>query len=345
MNRRKNEKSFSILFIVVVAVALIVVLGIVVLLIYLFNLGELLEIYIDQDLRWFVILIWIVSSITVGLGVSMWFGQIIMKPVNRLIKGMNQLADGIYDTKIYIGKRNALRDLSDTFNKLALELKRQDSMANDFINNLSHELKTPLVSISGLIKLLKDENVSEEKKKEYLQIIDEEASRLATMTTNILSLSKLENQEILTDKEKINISEQIRTVILLLEKKLANKNLNLSIEFDEYYLYGNADLLKEVWFNLIDNAIKYSYNDTTIEINITQMHNSLTIDIINIGDTIKSTDLDNIFKKFYRGKNNNGYDGNGIGLSIVSKIVELHKGTVKVQSSDNKTVFSINFKL
>ena len=227
MNKRKNEKSFSILFIVVVAVALIVVLGIIVLLIYLFNLGELLEIYIDQDLRWFVILIWIVSSITVGLGVSMWFGQIIMKPVNRMIKGMTQLSDGIYDTKLYIGKRNALRDLSDCFNKLALELKKHDSMANDFINNLSHELKTPLFSISGLIKLLQDENLSEEKKKEYLQIIDEEASRLATMTTNILSLSKLENQEILTDKEKINISEQIRTVILLLDKKLENKKLEL----------------------------------------------------------------------------------------------------------------------
>ena len=95
MNKRKNEKSFSILFILVVAVALIVVLGIIVLLIYLFNLGELLEIYIDKDLRWFVILIWIVSSITVGLGVSMWFGQIIMKPVNRMIKGMTQLSDGI----------------------------------------------------------------------------------------------------------------------------------------------------------------------------------------------------------------------------------------------------------
>ena len=165
MNRRKNEKSFSILFIMVVAVALVVVLGIIVLLIYLFNLGELLEIYIDQDLRWFVILIWIVSSITVGLGVSMWFGQIIMKPVNRMIKGMTQLSDGIYDTKIYIGKRNALKDLSECFNKLALELKKHDSMSNDFINNFSHELKTPLVSISGLIKLLQDENVSEEKKK------------------------------------------------------------------------------------------------------------------------------------------------------------------------------------
>lgn len=345
MNKRNNEKSFSILFIVVVAVALIAVLGIIVLLIYLFNLRELLQIYIDKDLRWFVILIWIVSSITVGLGVSMWFGQIIMKPVNRLIKGMNQLADGMFDTKIYIGDRNALKDLSDTFNKLSLELKKHDTMANDFINNLSHELKTPLVSISGLIKLLKDEKVSEEKKQEYLQIIDEEASRLAAMTTNILSLSKLENQEILTNKEKINISEQIRTVILLLEKKLTNKNLDLSIDFDEYYLYGNSDLLKEVWLNLIDNAIKYSYPNTTIEINIIQMQNYLVVDIINMGDTIKSTDLENIFKKFYRGQNNKTHDGNGIGLSIVSKIVELHKGFVKVQSGDNKTIFSINFKL
>ena len=195
MKKRNNEKSFSILFIVVVAVALIAVLGIIVLLIYLFNLRELLQIYIDKDLRWFVILIWIVSSITVGLGVSMWFGQIIMKPVNRLIKGMNQLADGMFDTKIYIGNRNALKDLSDTFNKLSLELKKHDTRANDFINNLSHELKTPLVSISGLIKLLKDEKVSEEKKQEYLQIIDEEASRLAAMTTNILSLSKIENKK------------------------------------------------------------------------------------------------------------------------------------------------------
>ena len=167
MNRRKNEKSFSILFIMVVAVALVVVLGIIVLLIYLFNLGELLEIYIDQDLRWFVILIWIVSSITVGLGVSMWFGQIIMKPVNRMIKGMTQLSDGIYDTKIYIGKRNALKDLSECFNKLALELKKHDSMSNDFINNFSHELKTPLAVMQNYATLLQAPDLPEEKRIEY----------------------------------------------------------------------------------------------------------------------------------------------------------------------------------
>lgn len=345
MKNKRHEKSFNALFIVVVAVALIVVLGIIALLAYLFNLGDLLRIYLDRDLGWFVILIWIISSITVGLVISYWFGQIIMKPVSRIIKGMTQLSDGIYDTKIYLGERNALKELAECFNKLALELKKHDTMSQDFINNFSHELKTPLVSITGLIKLLKEENISEEKKLEYLQIIEEESTRLATMTTNILSLSKLENQEILTNKELVNISEQIRTCILLLEKKWLKKNIQLDIEFDEFYIYADVDLLKEVWLNLIDNAIKYSYDNTNLIININKINNQINVSIKNTGIPLEVDDVDKIFQKFYQGKNNKKVEGNGIGLSIVKKIVELHNGVIKAECKENETTFIVSFNI
>lgn len=338
---RRAEKRLNYLFIIVIAIVLVITVGIIALLAYLFNLTELLTIYLDNDLGWFVIMIWIVASITIGLGVSYGFSHIVMKPIRRIIKGMTQLADGEYDVKINLGSKSALTELSDCFNKLSEELKNNEMMRSDFINNFSHELKTPLVSISGLISLMRQPNFPEEKRQEYLQIIEEEANRLAAMTTNILNLSKLETQHIVTDKEKFNLSEQIRDCVLLLEKKWTKKNLDLVIDFDEYKIIGNIDMLKQVWFNIIDNAIKFAYENSSLIINIKEEKNYIAVEVENEGDIISEDEKTKIFNKFYQVENAKQNGGNGIGLSIVKRIVELHDGKIDVQSIDNKTKFTI----
>ena len=127
------------------------------------------------------------------------------------------------------------------FNTLANELENTKMLREDFINSFSHEFKTPIASINGLIDLLKKDNLSKVKREEYLEIIEQEMKRLLSMTTNILLLSKVENQKMLIDIEDINISEQIRRCILLLNKKCEKKNLNLDLDFDEYYIKGNID--------------------------------------------------------------------------------------------------------
>lgn len=332
---KRSENKFKTLFILVVAVALAAVVGIMALLAYLFNLSELVTIYLDNDLGWFVILTWIVSSIVVGLLVSYGFGYIIMKPLHRIINGMTRLSEGKYDETIDVGPKNVMKELSECYNKLAQELKNNEMMSTDFINNFSHEIKTPLASISGLISLMKQPNFPEEKRVEYLNIIEEETQRLSVLTTNILSLSKLENQEILKDKETFNLSEQIRTCVLLLDKKWSKKNIDFIMDFDEIDIVGNVDLLKQVWINLIDNAVKFSYHNCPIIINMQRKLNYITVEIINESDNISEDNLNKIFSKFYQA--NNKTEGNGIGLSIVKRIVELHNGEVTIESKDSKT--------
>lgn len=344
-NKKKPIKNFKMLFILVIGLVLVSTVGIIALLAYIFNLTELLTIYLDEDLGWFVILIWIVSSILIGLVVSFGFGQIIMKPLNRIVEGMNMLADGIYEVSIDFGEKSALKELADCFNKLAMELKSNEMLSSEFINNFSHELKTPLVSISGLISLMKQKNFPESKRKEYLQIIEEEANRLASMTTNILSLSKLENQNIVTDKEEFNFSEQIRNCVLLLEKKWAKKKIELSMDFEEYMVIANMDLLKQMCLNLIDNAIKFAYDNTTLFINLYEKDEYMVLEVENEGDELSEEEIKQIFHKFYRGERQNYVEGNGIGLSIVKKIVELHNGDIKVESSNGKVKFIIRLAI
>lgn len=337
----KLIRNLHTLFILLASVILVIELGMIALLAYLFDVNELMDIYLDNDLGWFVILIWIVLSITIGLLVSFCFAKIIMKPVKKIIEGMTQLADGLYDTTIDLGSRSALKELSECFNKLASELQKNEMLSIDFVNNFSHELKTPLVSINGLISLMKQPNFPEEKKMEYLNIIEEESTRLASLTTNILNLSKLESQKIVTNKEKFNLSEQIRNCVLMFEKQWEKKHLKLILDFDEYYIVGNEGLLKQVWVNLIENAMKFSYDNSNLEVDIEETDNDLIIRILNEADNINEEDINKIFTKFYQIDKNKYNSGNGIGLSLVKKIVELHNGSVNVSSKDNIITVSI----
>ena len=338
---KKNERAFRKSFIFMVALILVLEFGIIALLAYIFDVTELLTIYLNEDLGWFVILIWIVSSLIIGLLVSFFFSRIIMNPISKIIHGMADLSDGNYDTEVFLGRKNLLRELSECYNKLAKELKKNEELSANFINNFSHELKTPLVSISGLISLMKQPNFPESKRKEYLDIIEEEANRLASITTNILNLSKLEIQSIVTDKEKYNLSEQIRNCVLLLQKEWEKKNIDFILNFNEHMLVANVDLMKQVWVNLLENAIKFSYDKTEITISIEESVHSVVVTVENNGDTIKEEDKGKIFEKFYQVSKGHKSKGNGIGLSIVHKIVNLHDGIINVYSEENVTKFVI----
>lgn len=335
-------KNFHFVFILLVALLLTSVYGIIILMIHFLNKYNFINISIDKDLIWLVTLTIAVASIFIGLIVSFIYRLVIMEPIKKIIDGMTLLSDGVYDTTIKLGSNSALKELSECFNDLASELKKNEMLSIDFINNFSHELKTPLVSISGLITLMKQPNFEESKRLVYLDIIEEESTRLASLTTNILNLSKLENQKILTNKEDCNISEQIRNCFLLLQKKWEKKNLEPILDFDEYYVVGNVDLLKQVWLNLIENAIKFSYDNSSILININKENNYIIVRIQNDADNIDQIDLDRIFQKFYQVDTNQ--IGNGIGLSIVKKIVDLHEGEVDLSSKSNHIIVSVKLK-
>lgn len=286
------------------------------------------------------------ASVLLGSVLTTVTSRIPLKPVNSFINAMNRLASGDYKTRLHFGKHfdkhPTAKELMESFNHMAEELERTEMLRSDFINNFSHEFKTPIVSIAGFAKLLKQGNLTEEQKMDYINIIEEESLRLAAMATNVLNLTKVENQTILTGVSEFNLSEQIRNCVLLLENKWSKKNIELDINFDEHIVYANEEMLKEVWINLLDNAIKYSDDGGTVRIDITEMESRLLVSISDTGEEIPEGAKERIFRKFYQVDESHSSVGNGIGLAIVKKILDLHGGDITVSSGNRKTVFTVS---
>lgn len=296
------------------------------------------------ELSTLLVIMPIISTI-IGFGLALLLNKISLKPVNRLIDQMNRLAKGEFDARIHFGKNGArlkgFKEIEESFNIAAEELEHTEMLRNDFINNFSHEFKTPIVSIAGFAKLLRRGNLSDEQKEEYLAVIEEESLRLSYMATNVLNLTKVENQMILTDVSTYNLSEQLRSAVLLLEDKWVVKDLDLDMEFGEYMIAANQELLMQVWINLIDNAIKFSGDKEIISIDIVKNDGEISVSVTNHGPVIPKESLDRIFNKFYQADESHSSEGNGIGLAIVKKVVELHKGTTSVKSEDELTTFTV----
>ena len=165
--------------------------------------------------------------------------------------------------------------------------------------------------------------------------------RLAYMATNILNMTKVENQEILTDLSQFNLSEQVRFAVLLLEDKWAKKSIDLQLDFEEYTIEANEELLKQVWINLVDNAVKFSPRDGAVSLDIREAGNSFLISVSNTGRDIPKEKQRMLFRKFYQADESHAQEGNGIGLAVVKKIVDLHDGKVSVQSENGVTSFTV----
>ncbi len=291
------------------------------------------------------ILCMIIVSNIVGSVVAYLSSKISTRPIHNLIHQIDRLASGDFKARLNFGppisKYPTFVQLTDSFNKMASELESTEMLRGDFINNFSHEFKTPIVSIAGFAKLLRRGNLTDEKKAEYLAVIEEESLRLSSMATNVLNLTRVENQTILTDVAEFNLSEQIRSSILLLADKWEQKQLDFKVDFREHMIFANEELLKQVWINLIDNAIKFSVSGGVIEIGIKERHGELTVHIINSGEEIPTEVQSRIFNKFYQVDRSHATEGNGIGLAVVKKVVELHDGTVSVHSENNLTMFTV----
>nr|MBP7401065.1 HAMP domain-containing histidine kinase [Clostridia bacterium] len=218
----------------------------------------------------------------------------------------------------------------NSFNHMASELGSVEMLRNDFINNLSHEFKTPIVSVSGFARMLRRDDLTPEERDEYLDIIIQESDRLAELSTNILNLSKIENQHILTDKQEVNVSEQIRLAVALLEKKWSKKNIDIQFDSEEVHVSGNAEMLKQVWINLIDNAVKFSPEYGTVKIDARQSPDRIEVSVANEGEMSEEA-AKHVFDKFYQGDPSHTEQGNGLGLTIAQKITELHRGTLRAE--------------
>ena len=292
-------------------------------------------------------------SAAIGTILAFTSSRFSLNPLDRVLDALDQLAEGDYSVRLnpkgrLIRRIPVFRDLIASFNTLAEELEKTEMLRSDFINNFSHEFKTPIVSIAGFVRLLRRGNLTEKEREEYLTIIEEESLRLSQMATNVLNLTKIENQTILTDIEEVNLSEQLRVAMLMLEHKWSSKNLEPVLPSEEFFVHANAELMRQVWINLLDNAIKYSPEGGAVEAEIEQTKTSgktvTTIHITNVGDPIPEEKQAKLFNKFYQGDESHHSEGNGVGLAVVKKIVELHQGRVAVHCADGKITFTVTLE-
>lgn len=344
--KKKRHFGLLLLFIVVLFVTGLTISAVTSLTVYLLVRNGVLQVAVDvvpgmRKLLAFNMLL----SIPVCLLVAAAVGKFPLKPIRDLIDGMDRLAAGDFKARVKAGpvlrRYPAFVAVTDSFNKMADELESTETLRSDFINNFSHEFKTPIVSIAGFAKLLRHGNPTPEQQREYLTIIEEESMRLSYMATNVLNLTKVENQTILTDVSEFNLSEQIRSCILLLESKWSKKNLDLQLDFDEHTVRANEELLKQVWINLLDNAVKFAPDGHTIQIRMTENENTLSIAIKNTGSEIPAESREKIFNKFYQADESHATQGNGVGLAIVKQIVRLHGGMISVSSENDVTEFVV----
>ena len=343
--KKPRRMSLTLLFSLVVFIILLVAIGLAVLAVHILMwTGVIRSVDDDIDIT-YIALIMFAVSIFIGSVIVFFSSRIPLKPINNMINKMNSLAAGDFKARLEfggaLGYHPAIREITDSFNKMAAELQNTEMLRSDFVNNFSHEFKTPIVSIAGIAKLLKRGNISEEEKAKYLDAIEEESMRLSYMATNVLNLTKVENQTILTDLSSFNLSEQIRSAVLLLESKWSRKQIDLQLDFEEYTIEANEELLKQVWINLFDNAVKFAPVGGMVTLEISERADGYSVLVSNTESEIPKDKMDKIFNKFYQCDESHASEGNGIGLAIVKRIVDLHGGKINVTSEGGVTAFSV----
>lgn len=260
----------------------------------------------------------------------------ILGPIKQINEATKKVATGDFDIKLESDREDEIGQLTKNFNTMAKDLNKIEVLQKDFINNMSHELKTPISSIKGFAQLLEKENLTDEEKKEYIGIIVEESDRLLNISSNILKLSKLQNKEKITNKKNVDISEQIRKVINVLENKWTEKNVTISANLPKTIIKGDEELLYQVWMNLIDNSIKFTDPDGKIDINIKKINNKAEISIKDNGIGMTEDEKKKVFERFYQVDESHYSEGSGLGLSIVKRIINLLNGEIRIETEKGK---------
>ena len=343
---RKTRMSLTLLFTGIILIFLLVTVAVVAGIISLLVMLGVLKWTQEGGFSYgLLILITVAGSFVIGFLLTFFYSRVPLKPINKILNALNRLASGDYTPRLSFkgpfSKHPAVEEMTNSFNAMATELQQTELLRSDFINNFSHEFKTPIVSIAGFAGLLKKPGLSEEERAEYLDIIEKESLRLSQMATNVLNLSKVESQTILTDVTEWNLSEQIRTAVLLLEGKWSKKDLNWELDFEEYPVLGNEELMRQVWINLLDNAIKFSPDHGTVSVEIRPVPKGISVLITNASDPIPPEKLDRIFNKFYQADESHSIEGNGVGLAVAKKIIELHEGDIRADCANGKITFTV----
>ena len=271
-------------------------------------------------------------SLLVGTALAAIGGRFFLKPLRHMTEATKKIAGGNFNVHVDAKGTRELERLAASFNEMTKELANIETLRTDFVNNISHEFKTPLASIKGFVMLLAKKDLSDEQSAEYLNIIISEIERLSRLSSNVLLLTKLDATDHDTEQTEYALDEQIRRSIILFESQLQKKQLSTVVDLEEVRICANEEMLHHLWINILGNAIKYSPEGGMVEIKLKAMQENV---IVSVSDQGKGMDGDvkrRIFEKFYQGDRSRATEGNGLGLSLVKRILELENGSIEVVS-------------
>ena len=290
------------------------------------------------------ILFWffIAAFISTVVAFSLIYRQSIK--ISGAIKEINDaaldIAAGNFDERISVRGNDEIGQLASSFNFMADSLEKLDDMRNRFISDISHELRTPMTSISGFVSGIIDGTIPPEKQDYYLKIVLDESNRLKKLVTDMLEMSKMSSKEYKINVSKFNFVELVRLCIIELEQKITDKELEIEVDFqkDDINVYADRDAIQRVLINLIDNAVKFGYPKTTIKIKMWTDRKKAYFSVSNFGEGIEKSELPYVFDRFYKTDTSrtNKTTGAGLGLSFAKNIMLLHKQSIWVNSQEAK---------
>lgn len=269
------------------------------------------------------------------------------RPVNKILSATDKIASGDFSVRMEIvhsyKKYDEYDYIMENLNKMAAALAKTEVLHNDFISNVSHEMKTPLAIIRNYATALRESDLDGQTRKKYAQTLIDASERLTALVTNILKLNKLENQELPPEYEEIDLAASLAETVVGFEESIESKNLQLDCDLEEgVTVFSARGYLEIVWNNLLSNAIKFTEKGGEIGVSLRKENKKAVVRVFDTGCGISSEAGKHIFEKFYQGDTSHAQEGNGLGLALVKKVIDIVGGEIFVESELNKgTVFTI----
>lgn len=270
-------------------------------------------------------------------------------PTQKILEATQKIASGDFSIKLTPRHNYSNYDqfdaIMENLNLMAAELKKSEVLKTDFISNVSHEIKTPLSVIQNYVLLLEDNNLSKKDKKEYLTAVYAATKRLTNLVSDVLKLNKLENQKIIAEKERFNLLQSLEECILQFENLIEVKNLQIELDLDDVFVYAPRGHLEIVWNNLLSNAVKFTPDGGKIKVALSVSEKNAVVTVSDTGCGIPKEVGMHVFDKFYQGDTSRSSEGNGLGLALVKRVIDVLGGEISVQSQLGKgTAFTVVLK-
>lgn len=271
----------------------------------------------------------------------------ISKPIGEINRAVRNIAAGNFSERVNVTSADEIGQLASNFNFMADSIENLERMQSGFVSDVSHELRTPMTSISGFAQSILDGTIPKEEADSYLKIIVDESKRLTKLVNDLLDMSKMSSKEYQLTIEKFDLNELVRLCIISLESKITDKNLDLDVDFetDSLEVLGDKDSIQRVILNLIDNAIKFSFENTLIKISTRTQDKKAFFSVGNFGIGIDDKDLSNVFTRFYKTDKSRTRErsGAGLGLSLCRNIMKLHRQSIWVESNPAKDGSNVKY--